>query len=1222
MSNNDAFFNQPVPTLQDVVTAPGYQQLGPAGQAQARRTWFDTYRAPVLALNGQDPGKAYAAMQPAITDAANLAVYGSTGNTPRALEVRASKDMQDLSPRMQGLRDDWLSSGGVGDFAQFARKRQIHDALVRVQANPPPGLLDRAENAAKQSFTGFLSRFVRTQLDDDGHIRPSTLVSPGAALLAALVPPEQAQDTAVNLVQGANSLANMLTWVGKKQADIATLPVRLLAPGLLDPVDKGYALVAEGFDRNQASLEQLKSPELQQAGRDVDEARGVTDTLAALAAHPSYVQGMIVQQLPQLGLVGKAMLAARGGATAAQALGRMALANVGVNTVLGAADAGTSAQQQARQNGRSDAEAEQAGNVAGLVAAPISAVASTLGGGVEARFLNHMVAGEAANLTRGQLARQIAGTLLKEAGEEGLDEGGGQFAQNVGARITYAPDQDLTSGVGKAATLGGTLGAVMGGTINTADAVQHAWQSRTAAMQTAAQTVQLAGALAETRGQALQAQIDPDTGISRPLSADQIGMAMQAQRGLNAVRDALDNHADEALMAHDVEQRADAPAAANQPAASPARPHPSVGPVDDVASLPDPRGRQLPPAGQEGVAADRGDAVAARRQLASDEQAAQQEAPRIDPPASQSGRQFDPATADTGAQRGTVHDVLDAAAPLIRAEHTDGRTHIAAADLQQDSGNELPANSPLAGRPMHPLTASNAAEQVQVPAWAAAEADARTSTKADPHLAGLAAQETPLLNPAAAPDSDLQASHSTTTRTAGINERTQLNRDTQQIGNAILAAPVLQRTLDHALAGWRNGTLRVVQSTEQAHTLLQNTDAVPLGGQGTASAHTTAQSQGYYLPASGDIILIADHLPSAEHAVWAAAHELGQRHADRTTLPAAARELRNLALVARQNGSVNALASAIARQHGLDDSLPSQRQQAAEAALAELAATRHSGDWHALQQRYGVRVPLARRDGALGVQARFADKLRDWFGRYAGMRQNEGAQVSAVLAGMLAGGDGGRTERGVGDVGLVGAKESAQKVPAPNSTTLLGAATRRGSYATGEIPQVTEHLFTRDRTSVPSMENALNFADERGAFNENLVDYRVLDSRRVLVDHGGGMMVQYNAVPDSIFAELYGGNKLAAYGKNLQFFDNERIGWQQMFGGNSVVSIPESTLLSSRGTVAAFAHEYTEMQDLWNALSRGKMTPPKIQGLIDNAHFGAVKKVDRLIGHLIISGGM
>ncbi|SMC27173.1 hypothetical protein SAMN02745857_02736, partial [Andreprevotia lacus DSM 23236] len=108
-----------------------------------------------------------------------------------------------------------------------------------------------------------------------------------------------------------------------------------------------------------------------------------------------------------------------------------------------------------------------------------------------------------------------------------------------------------------------------------------------------------------------------------------------------------------------------------------------------------------------------------------------------------------------------------------------------------------------------------------------------------------------------------------------------------------MAAPALQRTLDHALADWHNGSLRVVQSASEARTLLQGAPAVPLG-EGTAGARNTAQSQGFYLPASGEIILIADHLPSAEHAVWAAAHALGQRHADRTTLPAAARELRNL----------------------------------------------------------------------------------------------------------------------------------------------------------------------------------------------------------------------------------------------------------------------------------------------------------------------------------------
>ncbi|WP_217807066.1 hypothetical protein [Andreprevotia lacus] len=282
-----------------------------------------------------------------------------------------------------------------------------------------------------------------------------------------------------------------------------------------------------------------------------------------------------------------------------------------------------------------------------------------------------------------------------------------------------------------------------------------------------------------------------------------------------------------------------------------------------------------------------------------------------------------------------------------------------------------------------------------------------------------------------------------------------------------------------------NGGLRVVQSAAQARALLQNTDAVPLGGQGAAGAHTTAQSQGYYLPASGDIILIADHLPGAEHAVWAAAHELGQRHADRTTLPAAARELRNLALVARQNRSVNALASAIARQHGLDDNTPAQRQQAAEAALAELAelaelaATRNSGDWDALQQRYGVRMPLARRDGVLGVQARFADKLQDWFGRYAGMRQNEGAQGSAVLAEMLAGGGGQRAERVVGDVGLAGEAGREYRVSdgaAPSSDAEVDAgknASAPGRLSDLKAPNRRHYLEKINQKSLPKEQNTV-----------------------------------------------------------------------------------------------------------------------------------------------------
>ncbi|SMC27180.1 hypothetical protein SAMN02745857_02740 [Andreprevotia lacus DSM 23236] len=406
-----------------------------------------------------------------------------------------------------------------------------------------------------------------------------------------------------------------------------------------------------------------------------------------------------------------------------------------------------------------------------------------------------------------------------------------------------------------------------------------------------------------------------------------------------------------------------------------------------------------------------------------------------------------------------------------------------------------------------------------------------------------------------------------------------------------MAASALQRTLDRAFADWRNGRLRVVQNASEARTLLQGAPAVPLG-EGTAGARNTAQSEGFYLPASGDIILIADHLPSAEHAVWAAAHELGLRQADRTALPAAARELRNLALVARQNRSVNALVSAIARQRGLDDSLPSQRQQAAEAALAELAATRHSGDWDALQQRYGVRMPLARRDSALGVQARFADKLQDWFGRYAGMRQNEGAQVSAVLAEMLAGGDGQRAARVAGDVGLAG--EAGREHDIPKSTVA------RELLGTGQAPKL---VYQQNAGNViRTREYMLNLAREMGVYIPD--DVYVIFVDPSLLSNKVGAMAEYGQTGN------YLGANLAAI-----------MTWDGMKNINNMIPVrlSENLLSSDEAAVAHIAHEMYELEKfeslgVWNQRTFIKQTAsPEFGGLQDSWHSQAWDYADQIV---------
>jgi hypothetical protein len=69
------------------------------------------------------------------------------------------------------------------------------------------------------------------------------------------------------------------------------------------------------------------------------------------------------------------------------------------------------------------------------------------------------------------------------------------------------------------------------------------------------------------------------------------------------------------------------------------------------------------------------------------------------------------------------------------------------------------------------------------------------------------------------------------------------------------------------------------------------------------------------------------------------------------------------------------------------------------------------------------------------------------------------------------------------------------------------------------------------------------------------------------------------------------------------------------------VHIRESMLMSDRGSVAMLAHEYGELQMVYDAAGRGAFTPNKWASFINSAHENVVPYVDRVIGNMIVSGG-
>lgn len=267
-----------------------------------------------------------------------------------------------------------------------------------------------------------------------------------------------AGDATAALAGGGNQILQTLNWV----ADKATGPI----------ADDWFAGNAKGLIADRQAIQDFKSPHQRYAEAQVSNAKGGQGVIDALLHNPSAAANFVGEQLPMFGVVGGGMRLARGAQAGANAVARMTAANVGTGTVLGAGDAATGAQADAWAAGQSDDVAREAGNRAAMVAAPISAVASMFGAGAESRVAGKLLGDQAAKLSAGQAAMRTIGMAGKEVGEEALDEGGTQFAQNYGAQSTYNPSQNLWEGVPEAATLGGALGLGMGGTLNAVEAVQ------------------------------------------------------------------------------------------------------------------------------------------------------------------------------------------------------------------------------------------------------------------------------------------------------------------------------------------------------------------------------------------------------------------------------------------------------------------------------------------------------------------------------------------------------------------------------------------------------------------------------------------------------------------------------------------------------------------------------------------------------------------------------
>ena len=177
---------------------------------------------------------------------------------------------------------------------------------------------------------------------------------------------------------------------------------------------------------------------------------------------------------------------------------------------------------------------------------------------------------------------------------------------------------------------------------------------------------------------------------------------------------------------------------------------------------------------------------------------------------------------------------------------------------------------------------------------------------------------------------------------------------------------------------------------------------------------------GVYLPATGELYLVADAFDSPERALFVLAHEL-THYGLRAKFGL---EVQDEVLAARSNMLIGKLADAIARDRGMTiatvrrelserTGLPIEQiglrtakyqlqVETAEEALAELNAAIERNDFDYLQQRYGVRVPNIMRNDLRARIGRFVEAIKGWLAKLTGKTADSYSdkQVWDLLAGV------------------------------------------------------------------------------------------------------------------------------------------------------------------------------------------------------------------------------
>lgn len=250
-------------------------------------------------------------------------------------------------------------------------------------------------------------------------------------------------------------------------SDLATSVKRGVISGVIQPVvgaadlinggATGKALADAGVDLQggQQKLAEDYSPELKRQQAEVNDAKGVWETVKAAATNPRFVANAVVESVPSM--LASAKVA--GGINAAMggmgAVGRAVAGGLGEGAVMAAQDAETN--RAANPEGRLDERGYKGAALTGVA----GAVFGSLGGALEHRFGVWNPETLFMQGTRKAIEGNVIGRMAKGAAIEGLVEEAPQsYMQQVGQN--YAAGKPLTEGAAEQAAQGAVVGGAMG----------------------------------------------------------------------------------------------------------------------------------------------------------------------------------------------------------------------------------------------------------------------------------------------------------------------------------------------------------------------------------------------------------------------------------------------------------------------------------------------------------------------------------------------------------------------------------------------------------------------------------------------------------------------------------------------------------------------------------------------------------------------------------------